>query len=122
MYKIGYEQTDRKAIVDIYGLEFEIKKIGKNLLDEIEKIKNEDMTDEKELYKYVDLFLGDSASEKINAKRKQDGKEEMDYQAILVIIDIVLDAYNNEYKNVMNYKNKFNNYNYGNRQNRRRRY
>lgn len=118
MYKIGYEQTDKKVIVDIYGIEFEVKKIGKNLLEEIEKIKSEELED-NELYKYVDLFLGENASEKINAKRKQDGYDEMDYQVILAILDTVINAYYKTYNEVMNYKNKFNNYN---RANRRRRY
>lgn len=115
MYKIGYEQTDRKVIVDIYGIEFEVKKIGKNLLEEIEKIKNDNLEDE-ELYKYVDLFLGEGASIKINDKRKQDGYAEMDYQVILAILDTIITAYNNVYRDIMNYKNKFNKYN------RRRRY
>ena len=116
MYKIGYEQTDKKVIVDIYGIQFEVKKVSKELLNEINNIKDEEL-EEKELYKYVDLFLGEGASEKINAKRKQDGYDEMDYQVILAIIDTVISAYYKTYNEVMNYKNKFNSYNH-----RRRRY
>lgn len=121
MYKIGYENTDKKILVDIYGIEFEVRKVSNNLLKDIENIREENIEDFKELYKYVDLFLGEGASEKINAKRKQDGYDEMNFQVIIAIIDLVINVYRNSYKEVMNYKNKFNNYNYGNRQNRRRR-
>ena len=38
MNKIGYDQTDKKIIVDIYGLEFEIKGLDKNKVEEIKKI------------------------------------------------------------------------------------
>ena len=120
MYKIGYEQTDKKIIVDIYGIEFEVKKLETKLLKEIEELKNENIEDFKELYKYVDLFLGDGASDKINAKRKDDGYDDMDYYVIIAIIDLVIDVYKKNYEQVMAYKNKFNNYQ--NRFNRRKRY
>lgn len=120
MYKIGYEQTDKKVLVEIYGIVFEIKKLSKELLNEIKEIRDNDVEDLKELYKYIDLFLGDGASDKINAKRKEDGYDEMDYKVIIAVIDTVLSAYKKTYDEFNSYKNKFNNY--GNRQSRRRRY
>lgn len=88
MYKIGYEQTDEKILVDIYGLPFEVKRIDKSIIDEIKKIK-EEVNNIDELYKYVDMFLGEGATEKINAKREQDGYEKMNYEVILAIIELV---------------------------------
>lgn len=120
MYKIGYEQTDKKVIVDIYGIEFEVKELSKELQKEIEEIKDKETEDFEELYKYVDLFLGDGASEKINNKRKADGYDKMNYRTLIAVIDTVLQAYQNAYNEFMNYKKKFNGY--GNRQYRRRRY
>lgn len=118
MYKIGYDNTDRKILVDIYGIEFEVRKVSNELLNEIKSLKEENVEDFKELYKYVDLFLGNGASDKINAKRLEDGYKEMDFQVIIAIIDLVLKVYKSSYQEVMNYKNKFNSY----RPNRRRRY
>ena len=120
MYRIDYDKTDKKVLVNIYGLEFEVKKLRKELLEEIKDLKEENIEDFKDLYKYVDLFLGEGASEKINAKRKQDGYDEMNYEVIVAIIDLVLDVYIKNYEQVMSYKNKFNNYQ--NRYNRRKRY
>lgn len=120
MYKIGYEQTDKKVLVDIYGIEFEVKELSKELQKEIEEIKNKEVEDFDELYKYIDLFLGEGASEKINNKRKEDGYDKMNYRTLIAVIDTVLQAYQNTYNEFMNYKKKFNSY--GNRQYRRRRY
>ncbi len=124
MYKIGYEDTDRKVSIEIYGIEFEIRRLKKEILSEIEKLKEEETEDFESLYKYIDLFLGDGASNKINAQRQKDGKEPMDYKVILKIIDMVIGIYKNQYNELMNYNNKFNNYNkqFGNRAYRRRRY
>jgi hypothetical protein len=122
--KISYENTDKKIVIDIYGIEFEIKKLRKEILEDLQKLKEEETEDFESLYKYVDLFLGDGASEKINAQRKKDGYEPMNYEVILKIIDMVIGAYKDQYNELMNYNNKFNNYNkqFGNRAYRRRRY
>ena len=116
MYKIGYEETDRKEYVEIYGLEFELKKIDDKLREEFKNIKTEDMENFEELYKFVDLFLGEGASEKINAKRKDDGYAPMNYSNILAIIELIfkvqedkLKAYSNKYSY---YNKKINGYKY----------
>lgn len=115
MYKIGYEQTDKKTYVDIYGLTFETKKISNEILNEIKKIENEGLEDFNELYKYVDLFLGEGASEKINAKREQDGYDKMNYEVVLAIIELVV----NVQKNIIN---SYGNRAYKNNNYRRKRY
>ena len=68
MYKIDYEQTDKKIIVDIYGIEFEVRKIDNKIINDLKNIKEEEFENFEELYKYIDLLLGEGASEKINAK------------------------------------------------------
>lgn len=124
MNRIDYEQTDKKTVVDIYGIEFEVRRLRKEILQEIENLKKEETEDFESLYKYIDLFLGDGASEKINAQRQKDGYEPMNYEVIIKIIDLVIGAYKDQYNELMNYNNKFNNYNkqFGNRTYRRRRY
>lgn len=124
MNRIDYEQTDKKIVVDIYGIEFEIKKLRKEILQEIEDLKKEETEDFESLYKYIDLFLGEGASEKINAKRKEDGYEPMNYEVILKIIDMVVGIYKEQYNELMNYGNKFDRYSkqVNNRNYRRRRY
>lgn len=108
MYKIGYEETDKKEIVNIYGLEFELKKIDEKLLEEFKAIKSDEMENFEELYKFVDLFLGEGASEKINEKRKQDGYDKMTYANILAIIELVFKVREDEVKK---YSDKYHNYN-----------
>ena len=93
--------------------------INKNLMklrEEFKNIKTEDMENFEELYKFVDLFLGEGASEKINAKRKDDGYAPMNYSNILAIIELIfkvqedkLKAYSNKYSY---YNKKINGYKY----------
>ena len=118
MYKIDYEQTDKKIIVDIYGLEFEVKKLDNKILNDLQNIKDEEFENFEELYKYIDLLLGEGASEKINAKRKQDGYEDMNYETILAIVELVFKVQEDKIKL---YNDRYNNYK-RNRYNRRKRY
>lgn len=119
MYNINYDKTDKKTIVEIYGIEFEIKRIGENLKEEIKNLKETDGIEGT--YKYIDLLLGDKASEKINAKRISDGYEKLDYQNVIVILSFILEIYQKEVSNLTNLKNKTIN-NSRNMYNRRRRY
>lgn len=117
MYKIGYEQTDEKTLVEIYGLPFEVKKIGKDLVSKLNELRNKDVEEFDELYEYVDLFLGDGASDKINAKRKEDGYNELNYENILAILELVLSVQRDKFKT---YETKYNNYRkYNNKRGRR---
>lgn len=112
-YKIGYEQTDKKTLVEIYGLEFEIKKLDKSLIEKYKELDASEIENFEELYKFVDLFLGDGASDRINAKRKEDGYDPLNYENILAIIELIVKvqqdkfkAYESKYNNYHNYKNR----------------
>lgn len=115
-YKIGYEQTDEKTLVEIYGLPFEVKKIGKELISKLNELRNKDVEEFEELYEYVDLFLGEGASDKINAKRKQDGYNELNYENIIAILELVVKVQRDKFKT---YENKYNNYRSYNKRGRR---
>ena len=122
-YNIGYEDTDKKLIVNIYGLDFEIKSVSKEMVEEYNKLVKNEVKDFKELEKYIDLFLGEGASDKINDKRKQDGYHEMDLKVIVSIIGLIVEVVskdmtksqetsinniNNNYHR--NYRTNYNNY------------
>lgn len=117
MIKIGYEQTDKKIEIDIYGLIFEISKEIENINSNYEEI--EDYKD------VIDKVLGDGATDKINEKRKSDGYGEIDTQVFLAIISTAMNAYVNASTQpinnmIDNYEDKTNRFNkYGNRKSRR---
>lgn len=87
--KFGYEDTDKNIKVEIYGLEFEIKNIDKDKIEELKNIEKTETTLEVE----IELILGEGAIEKINNKRVQDGYEKMDLQMELGLLGFVFDTY-----------------------------
>ena len=92
--KIGYENTDKKIEIEIYGLKFEIKNVEK--LEEYKEIDDNDLESLKEI---LNILLGDDAVEKINKKRKEDGYEEINNQVALNIFMGIFKAYTSEYMN-----------------------
>ena len=117
-YKFGYEENDKKIIVDIFGLEFEIKEISKNDVEEIKDNKD----DSKKMDIFIEKFLGDNAIEKINQKRKEDGHEEMNLTVKVSLLAFVVQTYFNEMsKKVNGIYNSFDNLKNmaGNREQRR---
>lgn len=92
--KIGYENTDKKIEIEIYGLKFEIKNVEK--LEEYKEIDDNDLETLKEI---LNILLGDDAVEKINKKRKEDGYKEIDNQVALNIFMGIFKAYTSEYMN-----------------------
>lgn len=105
-YKFGYEDSDKKIIVDIYGLEFEIKEITK---DDILKIQ-EDKEDVKKINIYIEKLLGNGSIEKINKKRIEDGHEEMNLTIKVGLLAFVVKTYFKEMTNqVNNMYNSFDN-------------
>lgn len=92
--KIGYENTDKKIEIEIYGLKFEIKNVEK--LEEYKEIDDNDLESLKEI---LNILLGDDAVEKINKKRKEDGYKEIDNQVALNIFMGIFKAYTSEYMN-----------------------
>lgn len=115
MIRIGYEQTDKKIEIEIYGLIFEISK-------EIENVSTENVEDYKDV---IDKVLGEGATDKINAQRKSDGYGEIDTQVFLAIISTAMNAYVNASTQpinsmIDNYEDRTRRFNkYGNRYERR---
>lgn len=87
--KIGYNFTDRKIKVSVYGLEFEVNKsIEEYDVNTIMKGKNE-----KQLDVIIDDLLGNGALTKINKKRVQDGYKEANLEVKITIIAGVVQFY-----------------------------
>lgn len=99
--KFGYEDTDKKIKVELYGIVFEIKLDNKKI-EELTKIKNDISLEEME--KYLDEILGENAVKTINEKRKLDGYKEIDENIALQIFMCVFQAYSESYiGNITNY-------------------
>lgn len=121
MNKFRYEDSDKKILVDIYGIEFSVNDISKSDIEEIK----DNQENEEILDKFLIKMLGENAIEKINEQRKKDGYEEMDLKIKAGLLAFVFQTYCNElynnvenmYKSVNNSVDNFRNYN--NRQERR---
>lgn len=99
--KFGYEDTDKKIEIDLYGIEFEIKLDNKKI-EELENVKDEISLKEMEMH--IDEILGENAVKKINEKRKKDGYKEIDENVALQIFMCIFQAYSNSYiGNITNY-------------------
>lgn len=105
--KFGYEDTDKKIEIDLYGIEFEIK-LNNKKIKELENVKDEISLKEMEMH--IDEILGENAVQKINQKRKKDGYKEIDENIALQIFMCIFQAYSNSYiGNITNYMEKSNN-------------
>lgn len=105
--KFGYEDTDKKIEIDLYGIEFEIKLDNKKI-KELENVKDEISLKEMEMH--IDEILGENAVKKINEKRKKDGYKEIDENVALQIFMCIFQAYSNSYiGNITNYMENSNN-------------
>lgn len=88
--KVGYEDTDKKIEIDIYGIIFEIRNLNENKIKEYENMDKENkVTIESELEK----IIGKGAIEKINRKRNEDGYENLTIDAELNILGMIFQAY-----------------------------
>lgn len=87
--KFGYEDTDTKIGVEIYGLEFEIKSIIEE--KRIEELAKENSVEE--LDKLIEELLGEGAVKKINDKRNKDGYEDMDLPVKIAVISCIMESY-----------------------------
>ena len=92
--RIGYENTDKKIEIDIYGLKFEIKNVDK--IKEFENVEDDDLNS---LEKMIEMLIGEGSIKKINEKRKEDGYKEIDSTVALNILVGISQAYMNEYTN-----------------------
>lgn len=87
--KFGYEDTDKKIIINLYGLDFEIKNINEEEIKEIEKVGNNTNDIERE----IDRILGEGSVEKINNKRIADGHDKMDLQVEMAVFSCIFQAF-----------------------------
>ena len=84
----GYEDTDQKIEVDIYGLIFEIDK--KNIINkDIKNIEENEDYVEKE----IKDIIGENSIEKINDKRLKDGYEKMTSDVEVAVLTCIYKAY-----------------------------
>lgn len=84
----GYEDTDQKIEVDIYGLIFEINKkniVGKDL----NNINEEEDSIEREIRDVI----GEDSIEKINNKRIKDGYDKMTLDVEIAVLTCIYKAY-----------------------------
>lgn len=86
--KFGYEDTDKKLEIDLYGIVFEIKNI-----ESIEKIEGINRTDKDVVEKYLKNILGEDCIERINKKRKEDGYNKLDLNIELNILGCIFEVY-----------------------------
>ena len=87
--KFGYEDTDKKIEIDLYGLVFEIKNLSN---DKIEEFRNFD-GNLSEVEKQIEEILGNGTIEKINNKRIADGYDKMGLEVELNILGCIFEAY-----------------------------
>lgn len=92
--KLGYDSTDRKIEIEIYGINFEISNVEK--IKEFENVEDDDLNG---LEKMIESLLGDGAIQKLNDQRKKDGYKEIDSAVALNILAGISQVYVNEYMN-----------------------
>lgn len=90
--KLGYENTDKKIEIEIYGIKFEIKNV--NSIKNFEDVEDDDL---KGLEKIIESVLGKGSIEKINEQRKKDGYEEIDSSVALNLLIGIYQTYTSEY-------------------------
>lgn len=104
----GYEDTDKKLEIELYGLVFEIRNL--NSIDDLENLDENDIDSiEIELEK----ILGKGSIEKINNKRRKDGYQDLDINIELNILGCIMETYaksmaNNTLGRVLNSVNDMN--------------
>ena len=104
VYKFGYEDTDKKIEIDLYGLIFEIKNLDEN---KVEDFKNIDRNDKNIIEKQIESILGKGCIEEINRKREKDGYDKLTIDIELNILGCIFEAYYNSV--IGNFANKIKN-------------
>lgn len=85
----GYEDTDKKIEVSLYGLIFEINK--EKIIDK--DINNIDKRSENEVENEIKELIGESSIEKINNKRVNDGYKKMTLDVEVAVLTCIYKAY-----------------------------
>jgi hypothetical protein len=114
--KIGYENTDKKIEIEIYGLKFEIKNVDK--IKEYENVEDNDLNG---LEKMIESLIGEGSINKINEQREKDGYGKIDSTIALNILVGISQQYIAEYtENIMQpFEKSINRINNFNRETRR---
>lgn len=86
--KFGYEDTDKRIEIDLYGLVFEIKN-----LDSLEKLESLDKEDSNAIETQLEKILGEGSIEKINNKRVNDGYKKLSLDIELNILGCIFETY-----------------------------
>lgn len=84
----GYEDTDKKLEIELYGLVFEIRN-----LNSIEEFKNLDKNNYNSIEEQLEKILGKGSIEKINNKRRKDGYQDLDINIELNILGCIMETY-----------------------------
>jgi hypothetical protein len=92
--RIGYENTDKKIEIEIYGLKFEIKNVEK--IKDYENVEDDDLNG---LEKMIETLLGENSINKLNEQRKKDGYDKIDSAVALNLLVGISQTYTNEYTN-----------------------
>ena len=85
----GYEDTDKKIEIELYGLIFEINK-DKILNKDIKEINR---NDEEIVENEIEELIGEDAIEKINKKRNKDGYEKMTLDVEVAVLTCIYKSY-----------------------------
>lgn len=84
----GYEDTDKKLEIELYGLVFEIRN-----LNSIEELENLDRNNFDSIEIELEKILGKGSIEKINNKRRKDGYQDLDISIELNILGCIMETY-----------------------------
>lgn len=84
----GYEDTDKKLEIELYGLVFEIRN-----LNSIEELENLDRNNFDSIEIELEKILGKGSIEKINNKRRKDGYQDLDINIELNILGCIMETY-----------------------------
>ena len=84
----GYEDTDKKLEIELYGLVFEIRN-----LNSIEELENLDKNNYNSIEEQLEKILGKGSIEKINNKRRKDGYQDLDINIELNILGCIMETY-----------------------------
>lgn len=85
----GYQDTDKKIEIELYGLVFEIKNLSNEKIEEFRNINN----DLSKIERQIEDILGNGSVEKINNKRIADGYDKMGLEVELNILGCIFEAY-----------------------------
>lgn len=84
----GYEDTDKKLEIELYGLVFEIRN-----LNSIEELENLDKNNYNSIEEQLEKILGKGSIEEINNKRRKDGYQDLDINIELNILGCIMETY-----------------------------